>query len=296
MNASGPLSITLDELEKLAQSWADIVVLKSCTIDPREGNVSPRYHCFEGGSINSMGLPNLWYEAYVEYSHILSQKYNKPLMASVSGMKPDDYPVLVEAFENHAKVVAIEINLSCPNIEGKPQIGYDFQTSREILEKVCKIKQHSYFWVKLPPYFDFAHYEEMARILLDFPIDFITCINSVWNTLILDPETHRPVIKPKWGFGWLGGHIIKPIALANVRKFYELVGHKIEIIAAGGIRSGIDGYEYTLCGASALQIGTEFFSEGYGIFSRVKSETQEYAQKQGWENIESARGKLEVLS
>lgn len=46
-----------------------------------------------------------------------------------------------------------------------------------------------------------------------------------------------------------------------MRKFYELVGHKIEIIAAGGIRSGVDGYEYTLCGASALQIGTEFFTE-----------------------------------
>ncbi len=119
-------------------------------------------------------------------------------------MKPEDFPTIVEAFESRGAAAALEINLSCPNVVGKAQIGYDFSDSREILEKVCKYKKNTAFGIKLPPYFDFAHYEAMAAVLRDFPIDFITCVNSVGNTLVLDPVTHRPVIKPKGGFGGLG--------------------------------------------------------------------------------------------
>lgn len=210
-------------------------------------------------------------------------------------MKPEDFPKIVEAFESRSACKALEINLSCPNVVGKAQIGYDWEDSRAILEKVCKLKKNTAFGIKLPPYFDFAHYEAMAKILIDFPIDFITCVNSVGNTLILDPFTHRPVIKPKGGFGGLGGAIIKPIALANTRKFYELIGDRIQIVGCGGIINGIDAYEYSLCGASAIQIATEYDREGNSVFGRVKKETQEYAIGQGWGSIEKAKGKLEVL-
>lgn len=199
-NASGPHCTTFEELERIAESEADYIVMKSCTLEPREGNPEPRYHAFEGGSINSMGLPNLGYEQYIEFSHILTKKYGKPVIASIVGMKPEDFPTIVEAFESRGAAKALEINLSCPNVVGKAQIGYDFADSRDILEKVCKYKKNTAFGVKLPPYFDFAHYESMAAVLRDFPIDFITCVNSVGNTLVLDPLTHRPVIKPKGGF------------------------------------------------------------------------------------------------
>lgn len=171
--------------------------MKSCTIEPREGNPEPRYHAFPGGSINSMGLPNLGYTRYIEFSHALKEKYAKPIIASVVGMKPDDFLIIAEAFERDGRADALEINLSCPNVVGKPQIGYDFETSRDILTRITRLKQNCAIGVKLPPYFDFVHYEMMAKILLDLPIDFITCINSVGNTLVLDPETYRPLIKPK---------------------------------------------------------------------------------------------------
>lgn len=296
MNASGPHCTTLEELEHIAQSDGDCIVMKSCTIEPREWNPEPRFWNLSYGSINSMGLPNLGYEKYIEFSHILREKYNKSIIASIAGMKPDDFPVIVEAFESRWRAEALEINLSCPNVVGKPQIGYDFEESRMILEKVCRYKKNTFFGIKLPPYFDFAHYEEMAKILLDFPIDFITTINSVGNTLILNPEDHhRPYIKPKGGFGGLGWEIIKPIALANTRKFYELIGDKIQIVGCGGIVNGIDAYEYALCGASAVQIATEFDREGGSVFGRIKRETTEYAKSQWWENIEEAKGKFEVL-
>jgi dihydroorotate dehydrogenase (fumarate) len=294
-NASGPNCTTLEELERIAESDAGYIVMKSCTLEPREGNPSPRYQVFEGGSINSMGLPNLGYETYIEFSHILTEKYNKPVIASIVGMKPEDFPTIVQAFEERWACAALEINLSCPNVVGKAQIGYDFADSREILERVCKYKKNTAFGIKLPPYFDFAHYEAMAAVLRDFPIDFITCVNSVGNALVLDPITHRPMIKPKGGFGGLGGAMIKPIALANARKFYELIGDQIQIVGCGGIVSGVDAYEYSLCGASAIQMGTEYDVSGNSVFGRVKQEANEYAISQGWSDIDAAKGKLEVL-
>ncbi len=294
-NASGPNCTTLEELERIAESDADYIVMKSCTLEPREGNPSPRYQAFEGGSINSMGLPNLGYETYIEFSHILKEKYGKPVIASIVGMKPEDFPTIVKAFEERGACAALEINLSCPNVVGKAQIGYDFADSRAILEEVYKYKKNCAFGIKLPPYFDFAHYEAMAAVLRDFPIDFITCVNSVGNALVLDPVTHRPMIKPKGGFGGLGGAMIKPIALANARKFYELIGDQIQIVGCGGIVTGIDAYEYSLCGASAVQIGTEYDREGNAVFGRIKTEANDYAKSQGWASIEDAQGKLEVL-
>ena len=197
MNASGSWCVTLEDLERIAQSDADYIVMKTCTLEPREGNPSPRYLRFENGSINSMGLPNLGYDKYIEFSHILTEKYHKPIIASVSGMRPEDFPLLVGAFEREAAVSAIEINISCANLIGKPQVAYDFDSTRALLEQICPLKNRTAFGIKLPPYFDFVHYEMMAKILLDFPIDFLTCINSVGNTLILDPVTHRPVLAPK---------------------------------------------------------------------------------------------------
>ena len=80
MNASGPLCTTLEELEIIAASESDYVVMKSSTLEPRQGNEEPRYYSFPGGSINSMGLPNLGYEKYIEFSHILVEKYKKPVI------------------------------------------------------------------------------------------------------------------------------------------------------------------------------------------------------------------------
>ena len=167
--------------------------------------------------------------------------------------------------------------------------------SRTILEKVFKLRKRLAVGIKMTPYFDMVHYDEMAKVLLDFPIDFITCINSPGNTLILDPTTHRPLIKPKGWFWGLWGSIIKPIALANARRFYELIWEKIQIVGCGGIVNGIDAYEYSLCGASAVQIATEYDRVWSSIFGTVKKEADDYAKSQGWESIEAAKGKLEVL-
>ncbi|MDD5770150.1 MAG: dihydroorotate oxidase [Candidatus Gracilibacteria bacterium] len=293
-NASGPDCTTLEELEGLQKSSSSAIMMKSCSIEPREGNPEPRYFELELGSINSMGLPNLGYKKYIEFSKTLKQNSKKPVIASVVGLHREDFPILVKTFQEDSIVDLIEVNLSCPNVAGKPQIAYDFEMSDKILSQINNLGNKP-IGLKLPPYFDFVHTEQMAKIISKYNISFITCINSVGNTLFIDPEKEQVVIKPKGGFGGLGGDYVKPIALANVRKFYELLGDKVDIIGVGGIKTGIDVFEFILAGASAVQLGTIYSKEGKDCFERILKEFEEYASKKGYKSIEEIRGKLKVL-
>lgn len=292
MNASGPRCTTLAELEALGKSESGAIVTKSCTLEPREGNPSPRYVDVDLGSINSMGLPNLGYKKYIELLPKL-KKFKKPVIVSVSGLKLEDNLEIIKAL-NNTDVDAIELNLSCPNLVGKPQVGYDFEQTGVVLREVMKIRKKK-LGVKLPPYFDFVHFEQMAAILNKYKPDFVTCINSIGNGLIIDPDKEIALIKPKGGFGGIGGQYVKPTALANVRKFYELLDRKIDIIGVGGIYSGKDVFEFVLAGASAVQIGTVLMQENTKAFARIGKEFDAYCKKKGYKNISDFKGKLKAL-
>ena len=162
-NASGPLCTSLSELQALGDSRSGAILSKSCTLEYREGNQLPRYVDFEGGSINSMGLPNLGYKAYESYFEQLVQ-FNKPIFCSVSGLSISDNQIILESLANNSHLDAVELNLSCPNVIGKPQIAYDFETATQMLSMARKTFP-GILGVKLPPYFDFSHFETMAKIL-----------------------------------------------------------------------------------------------------------------------------------
>ncbi|NPV50001.1 MAG: dihydroorotate oxidase [Candidatus Methanofastidiosum sp.] len=292
MNASGPLDTTLEELTNIATSASGGIVMKSCTVELREGNPEPRYVDVDWGSINSMGLPNLGYKYYNEITPKL-KPYGKPLIASIAGANSEEYKTIVEKF-NSSNVDILEINLSCPNVVGRPQIGYDFEMSEEIMNIVGDVSDKPW-GVKLPPYFDFVHFEEMASILNRSKISFIVSINSIGNALFIDWETEKVVIKPKGGFGGLGGKYIKPTALANVRKFHELLNEKIKIVGVGGIYTGIDAFEFILAGATLLQLGTSFSQEGPPVFERVSKELSQIMEKKGYTSLDDFRGKLKVM-
>jgi dihydroorotate dehydrogenase (fumarate) len=292
MNASGALCVTRDELEALGKSGAGAIVTKSMTIESRQGNPMPRYYGFPGGSINSMGLPNLGYRAYAELIPHL-KRFGKPVIASVAGLGEEDFPTIAEAI-NAAKPDLIEVNLSCPNIPGKPQIGYDPETSERVLKKVRPLITVP-MGVKLPPYFDPAHHEAMGKVLGRCGVDFLNMINSVGNGLVVDSEREAVVIKPKGGFGGLGGRLIKPVALANVRAFYKLFDGKMPIIGTGGIVEGMDVFEHFLCGASAVQIGTVLVEEGLDVFGRLEAELTEVLTRKGYQSIVECQGRLKEL-
>ena len=292
MNASGALCVTREELDALGRARGGAIVTKSMTIEFRKGNPEPRYYPFSGGSINSMGLPNLGYQAYAELIPAL-KAFKKPVIASVAGLAEDDFPEIARTISK-AGPDLIEVNLSCPNIPGKPQIGYDFEASERLIRKVRAVVDRP-MGVKLPPYFDPAHHAAMAEVLKRAPVDFLSLINSVGNALVIDPEREAVVIKPKGGFGGLGGAVIKPVALANVRAFWKAFDGRIPIIGVGGVTSGTDVFEHLLAGASAVQVGTALVEEGTGVFDRLAAELRDVLKKKNYPSATAVVGRLKEL-
>jgi dihydroorotate dehydrogenase (fumarate) len=292
MNAAGALCVTNEELKALGRSRAGAIVTKSMTLEARTGNPEPRYFSFAGGSINSMGLPNLGYRAYAELIPTL-KTFRKPIIASVAGLCEDDFPEIARTIA-HAGPDLVEVNLSCPNLPSKPQIGYDFEASERVIRRVRAVVGCP-LGVKLPPYFDPAHHAAMAEVLKRAPVDFLSLINSVGNALVIDPDRESVVIKPKGGFGGLGGPAIKPVALANVRAFWKAFDGRIPIIGVGGVVSGADAFEHLLAGASAVQIGTALVEEGPKVFDRIASELQGMLKKKGYPSATAVVGCLKEL-
>ena len=292
LNASGPLCSTLEELEEIAKSNSAAVVMKSCTLEPRKGNEEPRYARLPLGSIQSMGLPNPGYKEYLELIPRL-KKHQKPIIVSVAGFSPDEYETLVKAFQE-SEIDLIEVNLSCPNIINKPPVAYSLKQTEEVLARISNLGKKP-VGLKLPPYLNSNYQEQIAELIKKYRISFISSINSIGDTLIIDPEKETPVIKPKKGFGGLSGEYIKPIALANVRRFYELLKNEVSIMGVGGIKTGQDAFEFLLAGADAVQVGTTFEKEGINCFQRINKELEETLNKKGCSSISEIKGKLKYL-
>ena len=293
MNAAGVACMTVEELEEVRQSSAGSFVTKTATLEARAGNPEPRYRDVPLGSINSMGLPNQGIDYYLDY--LLSLQESQPertFFLSLVGMSPDETHTLLKKVQNSGFKGITELNLSCPNVPGKPQIAYDFETTERILGEAF-----GYFdkplGIKLPPYFDIVHFDQAAEVFNRHPLKFVNCVNSIGNGMYIEDES--VVIRPKNGFGGIGGEYIKPTALANVHAFYQRLNSSIQIIGTGGVYTGRDAFEHILCGASMVQIGTALHQQGVDIFERVSLGLKAIMAKKGYEKLEDFKGKLKYL-
>jgi len=289
INASGPRDATHSELEKIANSKSGAIMMKSCTIKSRIGNKKPRYRKTNLGSVQSMGLPNLGYKKYIEFSQKLA-KYKKPLIASIAGLKPDDYETMLRAFQE-SKVDAVEINLSCPNISGKGQLAYNISETERLLKKLQKYEK-KVKGLKLPAFLEIYYFEKYAEMIKKYQISFVTCINSIAGSLIIDAKKESAVIKPNGGMGGLCGEYIKPVALGNVRKFYKVLDKNVKIFGVGGVRRGEDVFEYILAGAEAVQVGTQFEAEGIKCFERINKELEALMVNKKYSRLSDFKGKI----
>ena len=293
MNAAGVACMTVEELEEVRQSAAGSFVTKTATLEARVGNPEPRYRDVPLGSINSMGLPNQGIDYYLDY--LLSLQESQPertFFLSMVGMSPDETHTLLKKVQNSGFKGITELNLSCPNVPGKPQIAYDFETTERILGEAF-----GYFdkplGIKLPPYFDIVHFDQAAEVFNRHPLKFVNCVNSIGNGMYIEDES--VVIRPKNGFGGIGGEYIKPTALANVHAFYQRLNPSIQIIGTGGVYTGRDAFEHILCGASMVQIGTALHQQGIEVFERVSLGLKAIMAKKGYEKLEDFKGKLKYL-
>jgi len=292
MNASGVLCYNEQDLEQMQNSHAATFVTKSATSSFREGNPNPRYANIPLGSINSMGLPNKGIDFYLNHS-LEYQNKGRTNFLSIAGMSMEDNISMLKKINNSEFVGITELNLSCPNLPGKPQIGYDFEKTEEILTKIFDFFKKP-IGVKLPPYLDIAHFDQMSEILNKFHLNYVNCINSVGNGLYIDTNTEKVVIKPKDGFGGIGGAYVKPTALANVRAFYTRLKN-IPIIGCGGVENGKDVFEHILCGAEMVQVGTCLMKEGTNAFERILNELKGIMYEKNYSSLSDFRGNLQSI-
>ncbi len=295
MNAAGVYDYTAAELDAVQQSAAATFVTKSATLVPREGNPEPRYCNTPLGSINSMGLPNFGLSYYLDYvSAAQRQIPSKTYFVSLTGFNVDEDIALLKQVQASNFAGIVELNLSCPNVPGKPQTGYDFEAVERILGAVFDIYTAP-LGIKLPPYFDLIHFDQIAAILNRFPLAYVNSVNSIGNGLCIDPASESVLIKPKQGFGGIGGAYLKPTALANVFAFRQRLNPSIQIIGTGGVQNGTDVFEHILCGADMVQIGTVLHQEGVAVFERLTRELKAVMAQKGYACLDDFKGRLKTL-
>jgi dihydroorotate dehydrogenase (fumarate) len=306
-NASGPRTGSHEALSKIAASASGAVVSKSATLKEQSGNPLPRFineidlgpgMC--NGSVNSEGLPNFGIDYYLaSEASEAAEAAGKPYILSLSGLSLADNLLMLDKALRARNVSAIELNLACPNIPGKPTIAYDFEQMAEVLEAVCahKLISKKPLGVKLAPYLDLPLIDKAAAIICAHKaVRYVVAINTLGNALFVDADAECASFAAKDGFGGLGGGFVKQTALANVRLLCRALAARgradVDVVGVGGVASGRDAFEMILCGAKAVQIGTAHWTEGAAVFARVARELEALMRAKGYASIEAFRGRL----
>ena len=264
MNASG----TLDPLaarDAGVPVHLDVaaVVTKTITPLPREGNPPPRVAETPSGLLNSIGLANPGVDAFVASLPELVA-LGRPLVVSIGGFAVDDYVQLARALARASGIVALELNISCPNVEtGCISIGSDPAETTAVV-RGCRDATSLPLWVKLSP--NVADVAEIGRAAAAGGADALVCVNTL-RGMAIDPWTARPVLGAETG--GLSGPALKPVALAAVWTCATSCG--LPIVGVGGVLSGRDARDLLDAGASAVQVGTALFRDP-GAAARVNDE------------------------
>jgi dihydroorotate dehydrogenase (NAD+) catalytic subunit len=205
LNASGCLdALTAPEIARSL----DAFVTKTVTPLPRDGNTPVRIAETEVGMLNSIGLANPGIDRFVTRTLTQLGKLGLPVWVSVGGFETDDYADICSRLDDHAEVSAIELNVSCPNVDAPTESTTEIVTA-------ARLATRKPLWAKLSPAVpDIA---EVARAAQAAGADGLSLINTI-RGLKLDPRTLRPTLDP--GFGGLSGPALKPIALAAVSACY----------------------------------------------------------------------------
>jgi dihydroorotate dehydrogenase (NAD+) catalytic subunit len=228
------------------------IVTKGITPNPRVGNPPPRLVETPSGLLNSVGLENIGLHAFLRDKLPVLRTIDAPIVVNVAGETEDDYREMVDALEEADGVSAMEINLSCPNVDrGGMILGSDPDTVRK-LTRSLRDRTGKPLIVKLTP--NFCNILETSRAAQDGGADAVTLINTPLGTA-LDTETRTFRLGNR--FGGLSGPAIRPFALACVAKTREVLS--IPIIGVGGITDPDSALQFLLAGATCIQIGTANF-------------------------------------
>jgi dihydroorotate dehydrogenase (NAD+) catalytic subunit len=252
LNASGCLdALTAPEVA----AELDAFVTKTVTPLPRGGNPPVRIAETDVGMLNAIGLANPGIDRFL--SDHLPRLSGLTVWASVGGFSTRDYADLCERLDEREEVAAIELNLSCPNVDEVPQ---------SVEETVAATRKGTRkpLYAKLSP--AVADIAETARAAEAAGADGLSLVNTI-KGLALDERTLQPVLAR--GAGGLSGPALQPIALAAVHACYRAV--KLPIVGMGGVATGRDVLELLAVGARDVALGTILFADP-GATARIRSE------------------------
>lgn len=229
------------------------MVVKSLYHSPWPGNPAPRVHPLPAGMINAVGLQGPGVEAWIAHDLPALEAVGATVVASIWGRSVDDYARAAAMLAPVARrLAAIEVNLSCPNLEGRGGIiAHDIDVSSSVVA-ACRAAGAP-LWAKLSPNTD--RIVEVARTVVDAGADALTLVNTVVG-MAIDVETARPSLGN--GGGGVSGRAIHAVALRAVHDVRKELPD-VAIIGVGGISSGIDAIAMMQAGANAVQVGTASF-------------------------------------
>ncbi|MBM3895424.1 MAG: dihydroorotate dehydrogenase [Thaumarchaeota archaeon] len=279
--ASGILGISLDVFNRIYKSGAGAVVTKSLSKEPWEGYPNPTLFSIKGGGwLNAIGLSN---PGAPYFAKMISQNKIVPIIVSLVGSVEDDFTFMIKQFEN-CKVLAFELNLSCPHVE---KVGLEVGDDPELVKKIIKkIKSVTKIPIIAKVGLGTTHYLDTVSAAKESGADAITAINTL-RAMAIDVETQRPILSNK--IGGLSGTPIKPVA---VRCVYEISSkYDIPIIGCGGISSWEDAVEFILAGASAVQLGSVVGDNWLDVFGDINNGIIKYMEKKGFSKIEEMIGR-----
>ena len=272
LNASGCLdALTAPEVARSLDGF----VTKTITPEPRAGNPAVRIAETDAGMLNSIGLANPGRDRFLADTLPRLRELGVPLWISVGGFSAHDYAETCAALSSRDDVAAVELNLSCPNVDEAPE-------SAAAIVSACRAATGLPLYAKLSPAaWDIA---EVARSVEAAGADGLSLVNTL-RGLALDERTLRPTLAR--GTGGYSGPALKPVALAAVYACAAAVA--IPIVGMGGVRSGLDALELIAVGASAVALGTILFSDPEAPV-RIRAELDAEAAVRGLDDPLAARG------
>ena len=228
-------------------------VSKTVTLEPRQGNPPPRLWELAGGLINSIGLPNKGLVGYLEHDLPELAELPVPLIVNVMGFSRDEVAALVHAFAEREEVSALELNVSCPNVETGLMMGADPGEVARLLERVRPLTAKPLI-VKLTP--NATDVPAVAHAAQEAGADAVSLINTL-RGMALDPRSGDPWLGGTTG--GVSGPAVRGVALAQV----HAVSHAVEIpvVGMGGVQRGADALDLMRAGATLVAVGTESFRD-----------------------------------
>jgi len=253
MPASGTFDWFGDDSLSTSVEQLGAFVSKSVTLKPQPGNPPQRVAETPSGMLNAIGIPSGGLDVFMSEVLPKYEAFDTPVIVSVQAYSPEEAELMAARLTEEPRVDAIEINLSCPNLEHGSIIAQSAKLTAETVS-AARAGTDLPLVAKLSP--NVTDVVKIARAAEDGGADALCLINTV-RGMAIDIVTRRALLGHI--MGGLSGPAIKPIALHFVWECYEAVD--IPIIGAGGIVRVQDVIEFLLAGARAVQIGTATFRE-----------------------------------